>query len=205
MRFGLLAAALCLVHAETIDRIAVSVGKQVITETQIALEMRVAAFLDGVPFDSSPANRTKTTGRLIDQTLIRREMEFTRFKEASPDEGLKLLPQVKSRFQSEAQYVEALREAGVAEQDVVAHLNWQITLLRFIQYRFQPGIQVSDTDLRDFYDEQAEKWRSEGKPVLEFESVRKELEPALVSRYVDQALDRWLGEQRTQTQIVFKK
>ena len=35
-----------LAQAETLDRIAVSVGQEVITESQVILDLRVAAFLD---------------------------------------------------------------------------------------------------------------------------------------------------------------
>ena len=49
-----------------------------------------------------------------------------------------------------------------------------------------------------------EEWKKQDKPVPPLEDVRGDLERLLTARFVDQALDRWLGDQRTQTSIVFK-
>jgi hypothetical protein len=48
------------------------------------------------------------------------------------------------------------------------------------------------------------EWQEQKKPIPAFEDVRTDLERLLTSKYVDNALDRWLGDQRTQTTIVFK-
>ena len=66
-------------HAEIIDRIAVSVGKSVITTSDIDRQIRVSAFLDGVKPDLSPANRSAIADRMVEQKLIRRELETSRF------------------------------------------------------------------------------------------------------------------------------
>ena len=59
--------------AETLDRIAVSVGQDVITESKVILDLRVAAFLEGKPLDLSTPARRKSAERLVDQLLILRE------------------------------------------------------------------------------------------------------------------------------------
>ncbi len=41
-------------------------------------------------------------------------------------------------------------------------LWWQLTLLRFIDYRFRPGIQISDSDIDAYYQQQVPKWREQG-------------------------------------------
>ena len=190
-----------LLRAEVIDRIAAAVGKQVITESQVTEEIRVTAFLDGKPADWTEANRTRTLNRLIDQTLIRHEIDATRFQEAPPEEGTKLLAELKSAMKD---FDSALAENRLSEALVAKHLQWQVTFLRFVDYRFKPSVEVTEADLKEFYDKQVEEWKKEGKPVPPLEEVRADLERLLTSRFVDQALDRWLGDQRTQTSIVFK-
>ena len=39
--------AVCVAQGETLDRLAVTVGRHVITESDVLLDLRVAAFLDG--------------------------------------------------------------------------------------------------------------------------------------------------------------
>jgi peptidyl-prolyl cis-trans isomerase SurA len=190
-----------LVRAEVIDRIAATVGKKVITESQVMEEIRVTAFLDGKAPDWSKDNREKTVNRLVDQALIHREIDATRFPEAPIEEGAKLLDQLKSGMKNFAPSLAALR---LSEPIVQKHLQWQVTFLRFVEFRFKPGVEVSEADLKEFYASQFKEWRKQGKPVPEFQEVRGDLERLLASKYVDQALDRWLGDQRTETAIVFK-
>ena len=188
-------------RAEVIDRIVATVGKQVITNSQVIEEIRVTAFLDGKPEDWSDENRTRTVNRLVDQTLIRREIDATRFQEAPLEEGTKLLDQLKSAMKD---FAPSLAASHLTEAIVAKHLQWQVTLLRFVDYRFKPSVEVTESDLKDFYSTQVKEWQAAKKPVPEFDDVRVDLERLLASKYVDQALDRWLGDQRTQTTIVFK-
>lgn len=203
---GLVAGAMVLapvamVHAEIIDRIAAAVGKQVITESQVTEEIRVTALLDGKPADWSDANHKRALNRLVDQTLIRREIDATRFEEAKVEEGVTLLAQLKTQMKD---FNTSLSANHVAEAVVARHLQWQVTFLRFVEYRFKPSIEVTEADLKDFYTTQAEEWKKQNQAVPSFDDARADLERLLTSKYVDQALDRWLGDQRTQTSIVFK-
>jgi hypothetical protein len=196
-------AASLSARGELIDRIAATVGRQVITDSQIAEEIAVAAFLDAKPPDWSERNRDQTANRLIDQTLIRREIEATRFPQATAAEGAHLLDQLRAATPGDFQA--ALKSAHLTEAILAQHFEWQVTFLRFVEYRFRPGIQIPEGDLRDFYEKQVAVWRQQNKPIPSLEDSRPDLERLLGSRYVDQALDRWLGDQRTQTQIVFKR
>jgi hypothetical protein len=197
----LLFASLGLVRAEVIDRIAATVGRQVITESQVVEEIRVTALLDGKAPDWSDGNRSKTLNRLVDQLLVRKEIDATRFPEASAADGAKLLEQLKT---TTPDFASKLAGLHLSEAIVQKHLEWQVTFLRFVEFRFKPGVEVSDADLKDFYATQVKEWKKESKPVPEFDAVKGDLERLLTSKYVDQALDRWLGDQRTETAIVFK-
>ena len=190
-----------LARAETIDRLAATVGRQVITDSQVVEAIRVAAFLDGKAADWSAENRTRTLNRLVDQALIKREIEATRFPEGPPDEGTKLLAQLKAAMK---EFDQSLAANRLTEAIVTKHLEWQVEFLRFVEYRFKPGVEVSESDLNEFYATQVKEWQAQGKPVPTLEEVRPDLERLLTSKYVDQALDRWLGDQRTQVPIVFK-
>ena len=69
-----------MAHGEIVDRIAANIGKTVITESEVQHELRLTAFLDGVEPDFARDNKRKVLDRLIDQTLMRREIEFMRFQ-----------------------------------------------------------------------------------------------------------------------------
>ena len=139
LAFALLSLAL-LARAEIIDRIAVSVGNRVITESDLNREIRVAAFLDGVKPDFSPAGKRATAERMVEQVLIRRELEISRYPVPSAAEVAPVLEAFKKeRFPNDGEYQRALADYGIADQDVKDLLLWQRTLLLFIEVRFQSG------------------------------------------------------------------
>jgi hypothetical protein len=82
----LLLASVFFLHGEIIDRIAVSVGNRVVTASDLDREIRVAAFLDGKQPDFSPATKRATADRLVEQQLIRRELETSRYQMPSATE-----------------------------------------------------------------------------------------------------------------------
>jgi hypothetical protein len=205
----LLAAAFLLLGfwnlaGEIIDRIAISVGNLVITESQIDEEIRLTAFLNQEPVNLDNAERKKAAGRLIEQTLIRREMEFSRYPLPPLSDAAKSLETLKTRYKTEAEYRRALDDYGITEDALTRRLWWQATFLRFIDYRFRPGIQVPDADVQAYYRQELDKWKQEGiQPVPSLEDVRASIEQTLTEQRIDQELDRWLADTRTQVAIRF--
>ena len=55
------------VQAEIIDRIAVRVGTEVITDSEIVREIRLTAFFNSEPVQMSAQQKRKTAERLIEQ------------------------------------------------------------------------------------------------------------------------------------------
>jgi hypothetical protein len=198
--------AALLTHAEIVDRIAASIGNHVITESEVMEEIRVTAFLDGSALDSSAEQKRKTVERLVDQELIRKEIVFTQFPYPSESDIKPLYAQVRNRFPDESAYKTELRKYGLTDGDIRAHLQWQLMMLRFIDYRFQPAVQVSDADITAEYRDFATKWRESKKSdAPPMEQVRDDIEKLVRERLVDSALDRWLGEVRTQNSIIYRK
>jgi hypothetical protein len=198
--------AALLMHAEIVDRIAASVGNHVISESEVMEELRVTAFLEGSALDFSAEQKRKAVERLVDQELIRREIVFTQFPYPSESEIKPLYAQVRDRFPDESAYKAELRKYGLTDGDVRGHLQWQLMMLRFIDYRFQPAVQVSDADIAAEYRDFGTKWReSKSSDAPPLEQVRDDIEKLARERLVDSALDRWLGEVRTQNSILYRK
>ena len=195
--------ACCVLRGGIVDRIAATVGPEVITESRVALELRMAALIEGTEPALDLESRRKMVQRLIEQTLIRREVGFTRFPASTDADVELLLAQVAVRYP--AGLAGALERYAVSEADLKEQLRWQLTMLRFIEYRFQPAVAVSDAQLRQEYRRQAAVWREKnaGDPPA-LEQMRPELEKILRQQLTDSALDRWLGEVRTQNTILYR-
>src|SRR5258708_22429918 len=117
---------ICALDSEVIDRIAVSVGNQVVTEAQIMDEIRVTAFLNHQKTEFTSDQKKAAAERLIEQTLIKREMELSHYPLPEITEAEPFMKDAKA---SPA----ALAAAGITEADLQQHLWWQLTMLRFIE------------------------------------------------------------------------
>jgi peptidyl-prolyl cis-trans isomerase SurA len=209
-RLGCLLALMAPVlsaRAEIIDRIAVTVDKIVITESDIVGQMRVAAFLGDEPLDLSAVARRQAARRLVEQALIQREMEITRYPAPSLAEADLVLEQIRKRFGSTDDYQTKLDEYGIEEELLRRSLLRQITTLRFIDFRFRPGIAVSDREIEQYYREnllpELSKNGSNTTPSLD--DSRDEIEEVLINQRVDEALDRWLAAAASQARIEYRE
>ena len=127
--------------AAIVDRIAIVAGSRVIKDSDIEREIRVIDFINGENLDFSPAARKKAADRLVEQALLRREIETGRYPAANADEVDKFLAQMRhQRFPSDAAYQAALDRYGITEDQLKKHLAWQLTVLHFIEQRFRAGI-----------------------------------------------------------------
>ena len=201
-------AALVPARAEIIDRIAVSVGSGVITESDIDREIRVTAFLNLAKRDFTPAGKRATAERMVDQRLVRRELEISRYPVPDLAEIQPALEQFqKEHFQSAAEFQRALAAYGLTEDDVNRQLLWQITFLRFIDVRFRPGVQVSAEEIQDYFDrvvKPAAQAAQPGQPVT-LEDFESQIESKLAGQLVDRAVDNWLQEVRRSTDIQYRE
>lgn len=186
-------------HAEVIDRIAVSVGNQVITEAQIIDEIRVTSFLNRQKPEFTPDQKKAAAERLIEQTLMKREMDLSHYPLPDMAEADPLLAEaLRGR--------EPLAGTGITEQDLKEHLWWQLTMLRFIEFRFRPSVQIPEAAIKDFYDKKRIEWEKQGlNPVPSLEDSRADIEKVLTQQRVDHAMDRWLGDTRTRVEILYRK
>jgi parvulin-like peptidyl-prolyl isomerase len=152
-------------QAEIIDRIVVSVGNLVVTASEVRREIKMAAFLNGAEPDFGADSRHKATERLIEQKLIRKEMEVGRYPGPSAAETEPLLQQVREqRFKSNEEYLQALQKYGISEPDLKAQLLWQLTVLRFIDFRFRvPGETTSQPQANQEIDKQMDVWLKEAR------------------------------------------
>lgn len=138
-RFALLLIPWAVWGAEILDRLAVVVGNTAITESEVVQHVRLTAFLNGETPELSPAGKRRAAERLVEQELIRREISLTRYAEAGDGGVDSTLNDLRSRYPRPEQYQQALVDYGITEDELRAHLIWQMTVLRFTEFRFRTG------------------------------------------------------------------
>jgi hypothetical protein len=192
--------------AEVLDRIAVTVDKQVIAESDLIRYLRVAAFLDRKPVDLSGEAKRSAAAALVDRYLILEEAEDSHFVLPSADDAQALVQQVKAQYSSEAAYQAALREYRIGEQDLANHLLAGARALRFSDLRFRPEVQISDEELSAAYDKYAAQWRAShsGAPPS-LDDSRADLEKLLTDQRATEALDKWLETARQKRHVEYRE
>jgi hypothetical protein len=189
--------------AELLDRVAVTVGNQVITQNEIADEIRMDAFLNNEPPDLSDKSKRAAADRLIEQKLIYREMEMGRYPPASPQEANGMIEKLeKTRSRSEGDFERALKAAGITQDQLRDHLLWGLTLSNFIDLRFRPAVQVTRKDVQEYYQNKILP-STNTKPDLR--DVRAQIEQTLTAERADQQLDAWLKDTKARAHIEFHK
>jgi len=194
-------------RAEIIDRIAVSIDNQVITESEILMQLRLAAFLNSEPFDSSPSAKRQAAERLIDQKLMRKEMDAGHYLQPADNEVQAVLKQVQQqRFSDQKDYQEALRTYSITEQDLKKYLGWQLAFLRFMDVRFRPGIGVSDDEIQARFNKERPHLHKEAGAdnTDSLTDFRDRIEENLIERQVDEQASEWLAAARKRARIEFR-
>ena len=193
-----------LLSAKVLDRIAIVVDNQVITETQLDEELHLTAFLNRQPVDTSADARRAAADRLVEQELIRREMRLSQYPPPSGDEVNELFDAQRQQSGSEALLEKALAEYGLNAGILRRHLEFQLMTLHFIDFRFRPDVQITDADVHHYYERQVQTWKqSHTGPPPGIEESRASIEKALSGQRVDYALSSWLEETRKQVDIIY--
>ena len=168
--------------------------------------MRVYRSLEEVPADFGPAAKRATADRLVEQLLIRRELETNRYPMPSAADVVRVLDKFeRDHFQGAADFERALAAAGITAQDVKDELLWQRGLLSFIDARFRLGVQVSDRQIEDYFEKVVKPAAQAAHPgaTVMLDDYRQSIEDTLAGPMVDQQLNEWLKEVRGRTEIVY--
>jgi hypothetical protein len=190
-------------RAETIDRIAVSVGNRVITASDLDKQIRVAAFLSGTVADFTAKGKRAIADRLVEQRLIQNEIEMTHYVEPQTSAIEPALRQfIAKYFKTSGEYQAALAKAGLTDRDVRDELLQERTVNAFIEVRFHPAVQVTEEQIRDYFEKTVAPAATSGE-ALTLERFHDEIERTLTSKQVDAAVDQWVREARRRTTIVY--
>ena len=187
-----------------VDRIAVTVGNQVITETEILREIALTAFMNDEKPAFTPQNKRKAADQLVEQKLVRKEMELGRYPEATSEQAKDLLAETRKNLGGEDAMRRQLAVAGLTEDDIEKHLLWQLTLVRFIDLRFRPAIQVTAQDVQEYFRREVLPKQPPGQPVR-LADVRQKIQETLYAQRADQQLDEWLAHAKSTTRIDYKR
>lgn len=198
---------LCLAccRAEIVDRISIVVDDSIIKHSDIIQDIRLTDFLNHETPSLTLSEQKKAAARLIDQRLIRKELESGLYSSPDPSEVDSLLQQIKRGFASEAAYRRALSAYHLSEAELRKRLDWQLTVLRFINLRFGADAPIADAEARAYYEKHLPEFKTTARTAGDFESVRPEIDQAINGERINQQFFAWLEDTEKNTPVAYNE
>ena len=203
----ILNAAYLLGGAVVIDRVAIIVGSRVVKISDIDRDLRVSQFINREPIDISLTAKRKVAERLITQELIRQEIRNGGYSQPTEQDVKAFVKRLQlDRFKgSEAQFRSELARYGLTEDQLRQYLLWQLTVLRFIDERFRPGVLVTDEDVKSYYDTHRAELQKANPKNNSLEALDPKIRETLSGERVNQNLEEWLDQTRRRTRIQYRE
>ena len=105
---------------------------------------------------------------------------------------------------SDTQLKGALSRYGLSEEQLKKYLQWQLTVLRFIDQRFRPGVLVTDDEVREYYDQHRAELQKANPKNNSFEVLQEKIRETMTGERVNTNFEEWLDETRRRTRIDFR-
>ncbi len=188
-----------------VDRVAVIVGKRVVKSSDILRDLRVAAFLNHEKLQIDSDTKRRAADRLVDQEIVRQEVATGRYNSATNQDAQALMQKIMhERFGGVAfQLTADLSKYELTEEQLRVRLQWQLTVLRFIEQRFRPGVLVTDEEVRTYYDQHPQESRSSTSKENTFELSAPKIRTQLESERIDKDFDAWIKQARSRIRVEY--
>lgn len=190
---------------EILDRVAVAVGQQAVALSDVLRHLRFRSIVSGEPVQDTEQNRRQAAEQLVDLLIVRRELELSRYSPPSMAEADAAIESFLAGMQwSRDRLAGELARAGFTEEEFRREMQARLTVTSFIDYRFAPGVQVTDDEVQAYYQAEllpALRESSPGAAAPELGAVRAMIERILATRKVNAAMEEWLKQMRQSLRI----
>lgn len=209
LTFCLLPFAFCLLPSpargqQIVDQIMVLVNDDVITKSDllwaIALDPKSP---DPVGNISSDVLR-RMLDVVIDQRLVAQEAARIPTADVTQDEIGKKRAALVAEFPSETAFRRRVESVGLTPERIDELLRQRILIERFIEFRFQSFVFVSQQEIERYYNEVfVPRMQKAGQVPPQLEQVREQITEILKQEKIGQELDRYLTNARQRADVVY--
>jgi hypothetical protein len=192
------------IAGQIVDRMVANVNGHVVLQSDWEQELSFEAFVDGRSVDSfTPLERKAALDRLIDQELLR---EQVRPSEAAPaDEIAARVRQVRKLYPEAATdngWLAALQHCGLTQNELEKRLSESIQLMRLVEARLRPSIQIDQKAVESYYHEQLlPELKKAGSREVALPEVFGHIRDLLAEQRLNQLLHGWLATLRSASHI----
>ena len=206
----LLLAALLLLPgrapAQVIDRIIATVNGHVILQSDWDEALCYEALLTNRALAQfTDDDRRAVLDRLIDQELLREQMKSADFPHATDAEVAARVADARKQYPqatSSDAWQALLAEYHLAEKDLFAHVRQQIDVMRLVDARLRPAVEIDSKSIEEYYRDQfVPKLKQSGASEVPLADVSAKIRELLTEQKVSELLVSWLQTLRSEGQV----
>lgn len=185
--------------AEILDRIVAKVNGHIILQSDWEDEQRYEAFMNDRPLTQlSQSERKAALDRLIDQELLREQMNASEPVHASAEEVTKRLADVRKQYDPSGNistWTAALNRYGLTEDEIKSRILLHLDLVRLVDTRLRPSVQIDEKSIESYYNQELlPQLRRAGNHDVPLPQVSPRIKEILTQRKVDELLTAWLQD-----------
>jgi peptidyl-prolyl cis-trans isomerase SurA len=202
--FCLILAAQFAHAGQVIDGIVAKVNKKAILLSDWEEAIRYEAFVEGKQLDKlTDEDHKATLDRLIDQELLQQQaVTGLHIRPEKVEAKIAEIRKLYAGAETEAGWRAALQRYGLTEAQLKEHVKVQLALMRMVDERLRPGVQVDSHSVETYYREKfLPELRHRGAQEVPLASVAPKIQEVLAQERVDELLTAWLRNLRAQSQI----
>ena len=191
---------------EVIDRIVATVNGRVILQSDLDEALSYEAVLNGRSVSQfTEDERRSVLDRLIDQELLREQMKSADFRHASEAEVTARVADARKLY-PEAASAEGWRvllaRFHLSQKDLAAHVEQQLDLLRLVDARLRPTVQIDSKTIEAYYREKfVPQLKLSGGNEVPLADVTAKIRELLTEQKVNELLISWLQTLRSESEV----
>jgi peptidyl-prolyl cis-trans isomerase SurA len=191
---------------DVLDRIVATVNGHIILQSDWDDALRCQAFEDGRSLEQLPVAEHKAAlDRLIDQELLREQMQSSNFQHASELEVTQRIQDIRKQYPEAATPVgwqALLNRNGLSEAELKQHVLQQLDLMRLVDARLRPNVSVDSKSIESYYNQQLlPQLRQSGAKEVPLADVTPRIKELLTQQQMNQLLLAWLQNLRSGSEI----
>jgi peptidyl-prolyl cis-trans isomerase SurA len=200
----MLALLLTMGHAEVVDRSIAVVNGHLVTWSDLDEQMRFEALENGRALkDLGEAERRAAFEHLVQSRMLRDQMQGT-----VPAAGFEVesrIGEMRAGWQMEkddAKWAATLVRYGLSMEELRGLVKEQLEILKFMEFRVRPLVRVSRQEVEEYYTKTlAPQVKAQGQVPAPLEAVTPKISELLAEQKMNQELDKWLENLRTQSRV----
>lgn len=206
------AIGLCSAYAasnpltQVIDRIIATVNGHVILQSDWDEALCYEALLTHRTLAQiSDDDRRAVLDRLIDQELLREQMKSADFAHATDSEVAARVNDARELYPEAAaadSWQSLLAKFHLAEKDLFEHIRQQIDVMRLVDARLRPAVEIDSKSVEAYYRDQfVPKLKQSGASEVPLAEVSNKIRELLTQQKVSELLVSWLQTLRSEGQV----